>query len=106
LDGNASTRWATSRSQIPGLYYQVNMGSAKTFNKITMDSTGSNGYPVGYEVFVSSDGTNWGTAVASGTGVLVTTVTFPTQTAQYIKVVLTATASPWWSIYEFNVYEP
>ena len=102
-----TTWWTTSRSQIPGLYYQVNMASAKTLNKITLDSTGSNGTPAGYEVYVSSDGTNWGTAIASGAGSgSIQTVTFPTQTAQYIKVVLTATASPWWSIYEFNVYEP
>ncbi|MEK0312723.1 fibronectin type III domain-containing protein [Cohnella sp. 56] len=107
IDGNASTRWSSSGAQAVGRYYQVNMGSAKTFNKITLDSTGGNDYPRAFEVYVSSDGTNWGTAVASGTGSgNVQTVTFPTQTAQYIKVVLTAAASPWWSIYEFNVYEP
>lgn len=83
------------------------MGAAKTFNKITLDSTGGSDYPRAYEVYVSSDGTTWGTAVASGTGSgSVQTVTFPVQTARYIKVVLTAAASPWWSIYEFNVYEP
>ncbi|SFA82425.1 Fibronectin type III domain-containing protein [Cohnella sp. OV330] len=107
LDGLATTRWTSSGAQSVGRYYQVNMGSAKTFNKITLDSTGGNDYPRAYEVYVSSDGTNWGTAVASGTGSgNVQTVIFPTQTAQYIKVVLTAAASPWWSIYEFNVYEP
>lgn len=107
LDGSATTRWATSAAQQVGQYYQVNMGAAKTFNKITLDSTGGNDYPRAYEVYVSADGTNWGTAVASGTGSgNVQTVTFPAQTARYIKVVLTAAASPWWSIYEFNVYEP
>ncbi|WP_135550227.1 fibronectin type III domain-containing protein [Paenibacillus cymbidii] len=107
LDGNAATRWTTSRSQIPGLYYQVNMGSAKTFNKLTLDSTGGSDFPASYEVYVSSDGTNWGTAVASGTGSgNIQTVTFPIQTASYIKVVLTGTKANWWSIYEFNVYEP
>ncbi|WJH34829.1 discoidin domain-containing protein [Paenibacillus sp. CC-CFT747] len=107
LDGVLSTRWTTSRTQIAGLYYQLNMGSAKTFNKITLDANSTNDYPRGYEVYVSSNGTTWGTAVATGTGTgSITTVTFPVQTAQYIKVVLTATASPWWSIHEFNVYEP
>ncbi|MDG0810117.1 fibronectin type III domain-containing protein [Cohnella rhizosphaerae] len=107
LDGNATTRWTSSGSQSAGRYYQVNMGAAKTFNKITLDSTGGSDYPRAYEVYVSSDGTTWGTAVASGTGSgSVQTVTFPVQTARYIKVVLTAAASPWWSIYEFNVYEP
>jgi hypothetical protein len=108
LDGNITTRWATSRSQIPGLYYQVNMGASKTFNKITLDSgSNSNDYPRGYEIYVSSDGTNWGSAVASGAGSgSIQTLSFQVQTAQYIKVVLTGTGSPWWSMSEFNVYEP
>jgi parallel beta-helix repeat protein len=106
LDGDSSSRWTTSGSQLPGQYIQVNMGAAQTFNKIILD-TGKFDYPSSYEVYVSSDGTSWGSAVASGTGNGTTeTITFSTQTAQYIKVVQTGTSSAWWSVYEFNVYEP
>jgi hypothetical protein len=86
----------------------MNIGSSKTFNKITLDSgSNSNDYPRGYEIYVSSNGTNWGSAVASGAGSgSIQTISFPVQTAQYIKVVLTGTASPWWSLNELNVYEP
>jgi fibronectin type 3 domain-containing protein len=105
LDGSSTSRWTTSGSQVPGQYIQVNMGSAKTFNKIKLDS--GTDYPASYAVYVSSDGTNWGSAVATGTGSGTSqTITFSMQTAQYIKVVQTGTRSAWWSVYEFNVYEP
>ncbi|MDF2669147.1 MAG: hypothetical protein K0R67_1453, partial [Paenibacillus sp.] len=105
LDGDSTSRWTTSGAQSPGKYIQVNMGASKTFNKIKLDS-GSD-YPSSYEVYVSSDGTSWGSAVATGTGSGTSqTITFSTQTAQYIKVLQTGTRSAWWSVYEFNVYEP
>jgi hypothetical protein len=107
LDGNASTRWATSAAQVPNQFYQVDMISAKTFRQITLDTTASAGdYPRGYQVFVSADGANWGSAIASGTPTTpVVTITFAAQTARFIKVVQTGSVSPnWWSLYEMNVY--
>jgi chitodextrinase len=106
LDGNMSTRWSTGTAMVPGQYFIVDMKSAKTFKQIVMDSTGSNNdYARSYDVYVSSDGTNWGSPVASGTGTAAKiTVNFATQTARYIKVVQTGSASNWWSIREFNVY--
>ena len=69
-----------------------------------LDAGGANDFPRGYQVFVSNDGANFGTAVASGTGASVTVSSkFPAQTARYIKVVLTGGATSWWSISEFNV---
>jgi hypothetical protein len=62
-------------------------------------------YARGYNVEVSSDGSTF-TTVASGTGTsLPETVTFSAQTAQYIRVVLTAPSpSSWWSIDQFTVF--
>ncbi|OPH56934.1 hypothetical protein BC351_26330 [Paenibacillus ferrarius] len=106
LDGNTTTRWTTGKDMVPGQYFIVDMNTSKTFNKLTIDCTGNNNdYARGYEVFVSSDGTNWGSAIASGTGTApLITVNFASKTARYIKVVQTATATNWWSVREFNVY--
>ncbi len=73
-----------------------------------MDSASSvDDYARGYQVFVSSDGTTWGNAIATGTGTqALITVTFPTQTFRYIRIVQTGAASNWWSIAEINVYTP
>ncbi len=106
LDGSMATRWSAGAAMAAGQYFVVDMKAAKSFTKVVMDSTGSaNDYARGYEVYVSNDGTNWGGAVASGTGTgAIVTATFAAQNARYIKVVQTGTASSWWSIQEFNVY--
>ncbi len=106
LDGNTATRWSTGALMVSGMWFQVDMQAAQTFNEISMDSAGSaNDFARGYQVFVSSDGVNFGSAVATGTGTsALITVQFPAQTARYVKVVQTGAASFWWSIAEFNVY--
>jgi hypothetical protein len=106
LDGNIGTRWSTGAAMTNGMYYHVDMQATKTFDQIKMDSGGStNDYARGYQVFVSADNINYGSAIASGTGAsAVITVQFPAQNARHIKVVQTGAASNWWSIAEFNVY--
>ena len=106
IDGNISTRFSTDADQASGMYFQVNMGSAQTFNQIVMDSGGSTGdYARGFNVEVSTNGSTF-TSVATGTGTSSPeTVTFSAQTAQYIRVVLTTgVTTNWWSIAEFNAY--
>ena len=109
FDGNSGTRWATGAYQANGQWFQVDMGSAQTFNRIVMDAGSSTlDYPRGYRVNVSNDGLNWGSAVATGSGSsAVTTVNFAPQTARYIKVTQTGSSSVnWWGIAEFNVDGP
>jgi hypothetical protein len=110
-DQNSGSRWGSGTKQVPGMWFKVDMQSAKSFSKIKMDATGSNNdYPRGYQVYVSNDNANWGNPIASGTGTgPVVTVPFTTQTARFIKVVQTGTLPAgqtyWWSMYEFTVYK-
>jgi hypothetical protein len=108
LDGNASTRWSSGAAMSNGMWLEVDMQTAQSFNEVTMDSGGStNDYARGYQVFVSNDGVSFGSAIASGTGsAALITVQFPTQSARYIKIVQTGSASNWWSIAELNVSHP
>src|ERR1700761_4704735 len=49
IDGNASTRFSSDAFQASGMFFQVNLGSAQTFNQIKLDSGGSAGdYARGY----------------------------------------------------------
>jgi mono/diheme cytochrome c family protein len=66
------------------------------------------GYPRGYSVQVSTDGTNWSTPVAEGKGDGVhTTITFAPTRAKFVKITETETpADPAaWSIRSLRVYE-
>jgi hypothetical protein len=104
IDGDGGTRWSSGTAQVNGQYFQVDMGSAQTFDRVVMESGAD--YARSYQIFVSTDGATWGTAVATGTGAGTTlTVTFPVQTKRWVRVVQTsATPANWWSIYEFNVW--
>ena len=107
LDGNLNTRWSTGASQANGQWFQVDMGSANVFSKIVLNTVNSpSDYPRGYQVFVSNDGINWGSSVTTGTGSsAITTITFATQTARYIRITQTGSApGNYWSIHEFNVF--
>ncbi|HWG25015.1 discoidin domain-containing protein [Actinospica sp.] len=102
----SGARFSSDAAQASGMWWQVNMGSAQSFDQIEMDSGGYPGdYARGYEVEISSDGTNF-TTVYTGTGTSSPeTATFATQTAQYIRVQLTTGVSPnWWSMVNFTAY--
>jgi hypothetical protein len=106
IDGNLATRYSSDAVQAAGMYFQVNLGSSQTFNQIEMNSPNSAAdYARGYNVEVSTDGSTF-TSVATGTGTASPEiVSFPDQTAQYIRVVLTTGGTTsWWSIDEFTVY--
>ncbi len=106
LDGNYSTRFSTNEDQAPGLVFRVDLGSARVFDELAMRSPNSpNDYARGYDVAVSTNNSSWTTvAVCTGTA-SPEVVSFPTQTAQWVRVVLTAaSAAHWWSIDEFDLY--
>lgn len=104
VDGNLGTRWSSGVAQANGQYYQVDLGSNQTFNRILLDTGASTSdYPRGYQIQVSTDGTSW-TTVASGSGSAAIVTDFAPQTARYVKVVQTGTSTSWWSIAELNLY--
>ncbi|HHV99644.1 MAG TPA: hypothetical protein GXX36_08745 [Clostridiaceae bacterium] len=107
LDGSLETRWSNGEAISPGQWFQVDMGAVRTFNKINMATGPSTGdYARGYSISVSNDGMNWSSPIAEGIGLgQDIQVSFPAQTARYIKVTQTGSANNnWWSIAEFRVY--
>lgn len=106
LDGNSSTRWATRETQREGQFYQVNFNSDKTFDRVLLDtSANSSDYPRDYTVQISDNGNNF-TTVASGTpgNNPQTLITFPQQTAQYLRIEQNGSDNRrWWSIHEMTI---
>jgi hypothetical protein len=84
----------------------VDLGSAKSFSRLVLDSGGSTGdYPRGYAVYASNDPGSWGSALATGSGGgQVVSVSLPVTTARYLRVVQTGSAGNWWSLHEVNLY--
>ncbi|OHB82343.1 MAG: hypothetical protein A2Z38_03235 [Planctomycetes bacterium RBG_19FT_COMBO_48_8] len=108
IDGDHWTGWRDmTKTQYPGQWFQIDMKQEQTFDKIVLDTTWALwDSPDKYSVSVSKDGTNWGESIATGSGQLgITTITFETQTAQYIRITQTGqNATYHWSIYELDVY--
>jgi len=112
IDGNLATRFSSDGPQADGMYWEANMGSPQTFDELRMQVPNSSGdYARSYDLEVSSNGSTWST-VADCTGTSdPEVVSFPQQTAQYVRVVntmladgLSTSTGSWWSIDELNLY--
>ncbi|EFM12576.1 coagulation factor 5/8 type domain protein [Paenibacillus curdlanolyticus YK9] len=106
FDDNMNSRWSSGTTMVPGQSITIDMQGAKDITKVVMDSSNSaNDYARGYEIYASADGTNWGSAIASGTGTgAVISADAVAQNVRYIKIVQTGTSGSWWSINEIYVY--
>jgi len=106
VDGDASTRYSTGAGQAPGQYLQVDFGQAIPARQVVLDTGVSTGdYPRGYTVATSADGVHWSTAVADGRGTgQFTTIGLTGAPVQYVRIMLTATSSSWWSVADVRAY--
>ncbi|MGA1835646.1 discoidin domain-containing protein [Herbiconiux sp. 11R-BC] len=107
LDGSTGTVWTSGADEAAGQTFTVDLGAAKTFDQLTLNAGSlASDAPAGYQVQLSNDGTTWGSAVATGSGTAaVTNVAFASQTARFVRVTQTGTASHWWSIASFSLYD-
>jgi HEAT repeat protein len=112
LDGNRKTLWSTGRVMKAGDSFTLALAASDSIAGVTLDCGDKlDDYPRTYEVFVSSDGKAWGTAVAMGKGRRGSTkISFRAKSASYIKIVQTATIDKKdrrnqksWSIAEISI---
>ena len=106
-DGHAETRYTTGTSQVPGMWFQIELPQEATIGGLLLDSTPSPAdYPRGYEVTLSTDGTSWGKPVATGQGAsAVTDIAFAPAKARFIRITQTGAVSGlFWSIHELQIF--
>jgi alpha-glucosidase len=117
IDGNSGTFWHTAWSSgnapLPH-EIQIDMGTAHAVNALSYlprQDTGVNGGIANYEVYVSTDGTAWGAAVATGTFDLSKSeklVRFPVKTGRYLRLraLTEINGGPWTSAAEIGARSP
>ncbi len=121
--GAATLRgWSSGVPQAPGMWLTVALPQPASVTELQFDSVaalqsgrgGSGaattvvGYPRGYSVQVSMDGTKWSKPVAIGKGSGPhTTITFAPTSAKFVRITQTdATAgAPVWSVQNLRMYE-
>lgn len=116
LDGNPSTIWHSAWSEVstPAGYphhITLDLGSAYQVNGFSYlpRQSGTNGMFKGYEVYVSADGQDWGTPVATGefpNSTAVQRIDFTAKPGRYVKLVGTSSlnGAVFGSAAELNVY--
>ncbi|HTJ50056.1 MAG TPA: glycosyl hydrolase family 28-related protein [Cyclobacteriaceae bacterium] len=106
IDGNATTRWATGGPQLSGQWFTINFGKPEKLEQIILDVTKSpSDSPQKYQLFVSDNGTDWYGPGVSGAGAdLMTVISFPSTTVQYVRIVQTGSKGSWWSIHEIYAF--
>lgn len=113
LDGNTATIWHTQwQSANPPHPHRIDLdlGSARPVNRLYYRprQNMANGRISTYEVLLSSDGTNWGSPVATGTfpnSTAERTVTIPPTMARYVRLraLGEVNGNPWTSAAELNI---
>ena len=122
------TGWNAGAAQENGMWFQIELPRAETVTEVQFQSPPPGGrggagnaaavttsgaplqappgFPRGFKVEVSQDGTSW-TSAASGAGTgLTTTSTFAPVMAKFVRISLTANAdeAPAWSIQGLRIY--
>lgn len=111
IDQWLDSRWQSGQAQSGGEWLEIDLGAARTIKGVQLIQTGGpdNGggdYPRKYEIFTSSDKSNW-TKVAAGDGYGVINALFAARTARYVNIQSSGVdASHWWSLGSVNVLTP
>ncbi|MDR7276382.1 PQQ-dependent sugar dehydrogenase [Catenuloplanes atrovinosus] len=113
LDGNPATFWHTEWGTVTTPHPHeivLDLGASRSVTDLYYlpRQNASNGRIAAYEVYVSTDGTTWGTAVATGTFPNTTaeqTVSFAAKTGRYVRLraLSEVQGRAWTSVAELNV---
>jgi len=121
LDGNPNTIWHSQYSNNPDTPYpheiQLDLGSSSLVSGFTYlprpagVGADQNGRVANFEIYVSDDSNNWGTAVSTGTWantIALKTVNFTAVQGRYLRFVALSEVNgqPWASAAEINVLRP
>ncbi len=109
FDNDSTTTWQTE-SQKGGEQLLIDLGGVYPINRITLNnSSAPEECPDGYEVYVSTDGKRYESAVATGHGTKgITDIKFGRRNVRYIIISQTEASDASWSvdeIYVFNMAE-
>jgi hypothetical protein len=94
FDADPATFWDSQVAQEPGMWFQVDMGQTLVLDRIRVSSPGR-GFPVGYRVQLSQDGTEWHRVAENLKNWSDVDVVFAPCQARYLR--LEQTGMPNWS---------
>ncbi|MDP2668718.1 MAG: LamG-like jellyroll fold domain-containing protein [bacterium] len=116
IDGNTATIWHTQYTPTsPPHPHQITINLGGSYSVVGLkylprQSGGQNGTIISYNVYVSTDGVTWGSAVSSGSWPADTTekiATFSAKTGSFVKLVANSEigGNAWTSAAEINIFK-
>jgi len=104
FDVDPNNRWTSRASMKLGMWLQIEFAKTIPLHSLVLDSGKWGGdYIRAYELFVSTDGKNWGAPVASGKGKIRTEITGLNVEAKFVKIVVAEAVGNHWSLAEIAV---
>ena len=105
IDGVQGTDWTTGATQVPGMWFQIDMLVPQVFFSLEIDCTNTrDDSAAALDVAFSNDGTFTDVARANIPGEDEMVITFPSaQVARYIKISLAQGTDHWWRMDEIRV---
>jgi putative heme-binding domain-containing protein len=114
FNGSGFIQWDSLEAQKPGMWFQVEMSQPAVLGEIQLDAPAvfppgaPGGFPRGYRVQGSPDGTNWGLPLAEGQGNGSTTrIPLKPVRVKAVRITQTATTAnaPGWTIQRIRLFE-
>jgi hypothetical protein len=107
IDGNLGTSWESGKSQVPGMWFQIDMRSSKAVFAIEMTCSSNNDYARSVRALVSEDGQTYSPATSTVAGAKSLRLDFGrARVARYVKLELEQdTGGTWWRIDELRVLQ-
>ena len=108
IDGDTATFWLSATGSPPWTY-DIDMGAAYPTSGLDYLPRSGQDRVTGYEIYLSSDGLTWGSAVSSGTWAndnTIKTAMWPAAVSRYVRLNVTASSSTYATVRELNLYSP
>jgi hypothetical protein len=107
IDGNGGTHWTSGASQLPGMWFQLDMLAAKPLFAVDLVCDSNDDYPRSIRVLLSEDGQTFTPATATMAGTKQLRLELgKARVARYVKLELEQdTGGTWWRIDELRVLQ-
>ncbi len=107
VDNQTGSRWSTGASMKGGEWFTVELPTEENIAGLALDSQGNTqDYPRKYTIELSSDGAQWGPAVAQGSGSALTEIVFKApQKARFVRITQLGSATTHWGINELVLFK-
>jgi hypothetical protein len=107
IDGDPNTHWTSGTSQVPGMWFELDMLQAQAFFAIELTCLTNDDYPRSLRVLLSEDGQNFTAATGTLAGEKTLRINLVSaHIARYIKLELEQnTGGLWWRIDELRVLQ-